>query len=24
VPDIRPDPSRLGSWSLSLGDLEVF
>jgi GNAT superfamily N-acetyltransferase len=24
VPDIRPDPSQLGSWSLSLGDLEVF
>jgi hypothetical protein len=23
-PGIRPDPSQLGSWSLSLGDLEVF
>jgi GNAT superfamily N-acetyltransferase len=23
-PGIRPDPSELGSWSLSLGDLEVF
>jgi GNAT superfamily N-acetyltransferase len=23
-PGIRPDPSRLGSWSLTLGDLEVF
>ena len=22
--DLRPDPSELGSWSLSLGDLEVF
>jgi GNAT superfamily N-acetyltransferase len=22
--DLRPDPSKLGSWSLSLGDLEVF
>lgn len=23
-PGLRPDPSRLGSWSLTLGDLEVF
>jgi hypothetical protein len=23
-PGVRPDPSRLGSWSLTLGDLEVF
>ncbi|MDF2743542.1 MAG: family N-acetyltransferase, partial [Actinomycetia bacterium] len=23
-PGIRPDPSQLGSWSLTLGDLEVF
>jgi hypothetical protein len=22
--DIRPDPTRLGSWALSLGDLELF
>jgi GNAT superfamily N-acetyltransferase len=23
-PDIRPDPTRVGAWALSLGDLEVF